>query len=248
MNIVIIGDSWGAPNYSTDLSFPAYAPPKVHTEYRLRNLGYNVFNFSITGGTMIDTIEYAMYTLKNQEVPIRIIHRLLPQQFESMPKIRAENVDWIVWFHTEAIRDQLLDHIAKYVKLEEHHTFSSHLGYRAFAELVKLCPQAKTAVIGGQAIIDPILYQYHKPNFVIEDWRSEIVGKKLPRCISLGRLEYINTFYDSNEEKLKTFDVHTQIFDAMNNADLFFDRCHPGSKPHELLTQRLHEVFSQNKI
>jgi len=246
MNVVIIGDSWGVPNYSEYL-FPTPTPPEVHTQYRLKNLGYNVNNFSINGGSMLDTVEYAISTLQKTEVSPRIINKLLPQQRSILNDITKENVDWIVWFHSEAIRDNLNDYIARYVKLEEHHTFSSHLCYRAFAELINLCPKAKTAVIGGQAVIDPILYQYHKPNFEIVDWRSEIVGKKLPRCISLGRLEYINTFYDSNEEKLKTFDVHTEIFDAMKNHDLFFDRCHPGAEPHKELTERLHNIFQTYK-
>jgi hypothetical protein len=52
MNIVILGDSWGVPNY--------YGPPgvdaKYHTEFLLRELGHTVTNCAANGGSNIDSI------------------------------------------------------------------------------------------------------------------------------------------------------------------------------------------------
>ena len=53
--------------------------------------------------------------------------------------------------------------------------------------------------------------------------------------------------YDNLETKLEIFNTHKIVMKAMDNTDLFFDRCHPGAKPHKELTERLHKVF-QNSV
>lgn len=247
MNILIIGDSWGVPNYSADFD----VQPEQHTEFILRQLGHNVFNFSLNGASMLDTMIYALAALNNDyenldqnvEGKFRCYSKDGTFKILSKVKYRGERIDWILWFHSEAIRDQRLVDLNPWLKLEETHIFYSHLVYRAFDSFVKQFNNPKTAIIGSQAIIDPILYQYHKPNFEIVDWRSEIVGKKLPRCVSYGKLSMVEKLYDSVDEKIKILDLHKQIQDAMSDTDLFFDRCHPGPIPHSKLAERLDKVF-----
>lgn len=247
MNILMMGDSWGVPNYNPDYN----VAPETHTEYVLRSLGYKVFNFSLNGGSLLDSIDYVKTALKKdlKNLHCRLAKKTLIYYKDGTtsplptPNYNGEKIDWIVWFHTESVREQLLEHMQYYVKLEEVHTFMSHMAYRAFKMLLKISGNPKTAVIGGQAPIDPILYEYVKPDFEIVDWRSELVGKPLPRCISFSRHGFVDRFYDSLEDKLKTLETHKIILDSMRDPNIFFDHCHPGPEPHMKLSKQLDKVF-----
>jgi len=250
-NIFIIGDSWGVPNYNVDFT---NCLPHDHTEFQLKNLGHKVFNFSLNGCGVIETVEYARSvvdrTFNNPSMKHTIEYKrhtfsTKPGSLEKVPvpDYKGEHIDWLVWFHTEPFRSILQEDTHDWVTFNEVHTLGCHVAYRAFTNLLKFLPNVKTAVIGGQAPIDPLLYQYYKPDFVIEDWRSEIVGKKLPRCSSLSRLHVVERLYDTKEEKLKLLDMHSEILNVMRNKELFFDNCHPGPKPHRELALRLHNEF-----
>jgi len=249
-NILIVGDSWGVPNYPKGYD----TLPEHHTEYRLRDLGYNVFNYSLNGGSNIDTINYAVSAIENKKPrpeedtsgkrKTYADPAIGPEKIPE-PNYRGEKIDWIVWFHTESIRSAIYPVLFRWIRLEDIHELGSKTSYRAFKYLVEICGNPKTVVIGGQAPVDPMLYDYHKPTHVIEDWRSEIVGRKLPRCVSLSRLDIVESSNHSTEEKLEIMNIHSQIYDAMSNKEQFFDRCHPAATSHKQLTNRLHTWFSQ---
>lgn len=249
--VLIIGDSWGVPNYSKDWPNQSHLD---HTEFKLVEKGYNVLNFSLNGGSNIESIEYAKHILLNKPLPESLKSSVNGKRdlynisgdlkFIPVPEFNGRKIDWIVWFHTESIREIGFSYSNSYCKVNELHVLFSHAIYRAFASLVKLCPKVKTAIIGGQAPIDDILYQYHQPNFIIEDWRSEIVGKKLPKVHTLSRVDLVDSSFDNKDDKLQILNNHSLIYDAMSNTSQFFDRCHPG-KPHIELANKLHDVFQQ---
>lgn len=254
-NILIIGDSWGVPNYSKGWN----TLPDEHTEFRLKKLGYNVFNYSLNGGSITNTIDYAtaainknLYTHPNfSEWKLkRNTYAMSNGELEEVPipDYRGEKIDWILWFYTEPLRSVNYDHCRDLRinnKVLDLHHIAKISAYNKFLSLVNICPNVKTAVIGGQAPIEKDFYEYHVPNFIIEDWRSEIVGKKLPYCVTLSLTSMIDRDFPLNtkEEKISLFEANQQIIHAMSDITLFFDRCHPGSKPHEELTEKLHQTF-----
>lgn len=245
----MIGDSWGVPNYSSDWKNCSY---EVHTEHQLVKKGYKVFNYSLNGGSMLETIEYAIHSIQNKKMPIFLEGAIKEKRNTynkgegikemPVPDYRGQKIDWIVWFHTEAVRDQTYPQLNPYLTLEELHTLGSTVAYRAFKKLVGLLPGVKTAVIGGQAPIDKLFFKHHKPTFAIEDWRSEIVGNKLPRVYTLANIDLLDSCYTDKDTKIQLMKDHQTVFDAMMNTDLFFDRCHPGI-PHIALAERLHQAF-----
>lgn len=252
--ILIIGDSWGVPNYCEDWD----CRPEEHTEYRLRNLGYDVLNFSLNGSAMLETIEYAKNTIQNTLDTNSQFYGLVKQKRNTysrngsvkempIPKYHGQKIDWVLWFHTETIRDfgSASNLTMPYLTCQEFHEIGCKAVYRAFCNLINIIGKdIKTAIIGGQAPVDAILYQYHKPNFIIEDWRSEIVGKKLPQCHTFSRYDFVDQTYDTLDKKLEILNTHKEIMDSMSDTSLFFDRCHPGGKPHAMLTEKLHKVFN----
>jgi|688.fasta_scaffold02953_29 hypothetical protein len=247
-NILIVGDSWGVPNYVKGYN----TVPEDHTEFRLRAMGYNVFNYSLNGGSNVDTISYAISAIENKELRVdedvsykKKTYADSGPEFLPDPNYRGEKIDWIIWFHTESIRASVQPIMFRWIKIEDIHELGCKTAYRAFKHLVEICGNPKTVVIGGQAPVEPMLYDYHNPTYIIEDWRSEIVGRKLPRCISLSRLDMIERSYHSIDEKLEIMNLHAEIYDAMNNKEQFFDACHPAAIPHKHLTNRLHTWFSE---
>lgn len=249
--ILIVGDSWGVPNYAKgwDVS------PDVHTEYRLREMGYDVYNFSLNGGSMLETLEYAKLAISKRawdnQIENIINHKRRTYSTDDtykdipVPNYAGQSIDWVLWFHTEALRDFDAKNLSyRYMPFKEVQDMSLKAAYTSFVELINMIgPKVKTAVIGGQAIVDPMFYTYHKPTFIIEDWRSELVGRKLPTVTTLSRVDWIENACLTTEEKLQILENHSIVLDAMIQSNLFFDNCHPGSEAHERLTQILHNLF-----
>jgi hypothetical protein len=252
----MIGDSWGVPNYSCAFN----TLPEVHTEYRLRKLGYNVFNYSLNGGSMIETIEYARHAitktpigsdpyLHNGITRKRNTYATEPDQYAEIPipRYQGQKIDWIVWFHTEALRDINLSttYLHRFLPIQEMHEICSKAAYKAFSLLVEtIGTHVKTAIIGGQSPVNKCLYDYHKPTFIIEDWKKELLGYELPFSYITSNLAMIEQSPNSIEEKLQMLENNKIILDALSyNYRIFFDNCHAGGDAHGELTQKLHNLI-----
>lgn len=216
MNILIIGDSWGVPNYVD----PKGAKPEEHLEYRLKCLGYSVHNHAINGSS-------------NQRSMESVNFSVLP------------TIDWIIWFHTEVFRYNF--DIKKTIK--ENLFIESHKAY-SYAKDFFLNTSSKLVVIGGQAPIGPTIretfFNYIKPDYIIEDWRSELLGEELPECYTVSSnngIVWASNNADTQEEKEKLINNQIYIINKMWESEYFPDNCHPGAKAHEILTNKLHSIF-----
>jgi len=269
-NILILGDSWGVPFYAETYDLK----PEHHTEYLLTDLGYKVFNYSLNGGSNLNTILYAKYALTlelgdligklKEESDIlnkrnTYTKKLGTKVWIPIPNYQKEEIDWVVWFHTEVHRTTVHRSMWPYLTLDEMYDIGRNVDYRAFRAFMESIPKAKSVVIGGQAPIDPILYEYHKPTHVIEDWRSDILGKKMPFCHNVGQEAtaplIIGSVATDLKKRTRETDIEMKtekikdtiyILDAMKNSKDFPDNHHPGAKCHEDLTKRLHSWFMES--
>lgn len=259
-NILIIGDSWGVPFYTGKISFTGIKYnniyPEDHTHFQLEKFGYKVFNYSLNNGSNFQSIEYARHsihkiemspTLKNTIQRKRDTYVQDPKLI-PVPDYQGEKIDFIIWFHSEPVRTQsyLGSPYAPYVKFEELLDINCKIDYRAFVNLYNSIPNVKTVVIGGQAPVHPSFLDYHRPDFFIKDWRSELVNKQLPECYSTSRTNLINVLADDLEIKLNILNTHKEILDAMTDENIFYDKCHPGATAHKQLASRLHDWFLNN--
>ena len=208
MNILILGDSWGVPNY--------YGPPgvdaKYHTEFLLKDLGYTVYNCANNGGSNLASISSA----KNHLI---------------------SKIDWIIWFHTESLRDRNLFDADKSFLINDVIESNSRIIYQEFDKLKKFT-SAKTLVIGGQAKLLDCFYEITSADFVIPDWRSSIFGKQFPTVHTLCHLDLIEKSADSLEFKNRLLKDHKTILDQMKWSEDFPDNCHPGIRPHRELVEK----------
>lgn len=231
--ILMIGDSWGVPNY--------YGKPgvdeKFHTEFILKNKGYDVHNCSQNGSGNISSLEKAKQYLNGDIVS----HPGKQNECVQLTKIPLK-VDFIVWFHTEFFRD---DKINKQLGLEENLSFSANRQYKLISDFSKNL-NSKLIVIGGQSPIRKEIYNFCNPFFIIPDWRSLIVKQQLPACYTTSRVTWIEEFNEPIDVKLKLLEIHNVVLSAMTNSEHFPDGGHPGIEPHAWLSNTLDNIFINN--
>lgn len=249
MNILIVGDSWGVPNYILE-NFPTYRP-EDHLEFHLKKLGHSVYNYSLNGNSNKRTMESVDFTKRHLGDDCNLVpHAYLPTWMNPVghPESLPMKIDWTIWFHTEVFRDGFDAKKTFHQNLvEKSHEVYSYA--RTFFEKTN----SKLAVIGGQAAIGPsvrdIFYSYIKPDFIIEDWRSEIVGKPLPECYTVsslnGAFSWALQGIDRVEEKERLVDAQEVVIQAMEDCEDFADNAHPAGPPNEKLAHLLHEVFTR---
>ena len=220
-NVLIIGDSWGVPNYpSPDSTFQHYGdPPEYHTEFLLKNLGHSIYNFAKNSGSNLQSIYTARKFLDSTDI----------------------KVDWIIWFHTESLRDRSI------IDLENFYipAVLDQLYNIIYIEFEKLRAQtaAKAIVIGGQSPITDQFYQIVNATYTIKDWRSEILERPLDPIHTLCHLDIIEKSSDSIEYKNRLLKNHKLILDLMKTSDQFPDNCHPGRHAHKNLVDRLQALI-----
>lgn len=239
--ILIIGDSWGVPNYEGP---DCGAYPSEHTEYRLREMGYKVYNCALNGGSNCRSIDLAKSYLKGEEVTLEPRYLINGYHEVNEPGCIDEanpQIDWIIWFHTEFFRGRFYE---PGNAIEDSIRDCAHKNYEYASDFFKT-QNARLAIIGGQSpVVTEILSKYIDPHFMIKDWRSEILGVKLPEVHTLSKVEWVEESSDTTEYKLALLEKHKIVMDAMRDKrKLFPDCCHPGRKPHDMLASKLHEVF-----
>lgn len=209
--IFILGDSWG----TRDGLPPHYRKDNPHLEQHLVNAGHVVHNYSRCAGRNSETIKRAM-----------INRRLKP--------------DYIIWFHTESLRDFVpKQRFRIWTSTVEH----ARKNYAEFKELLD-ATGAKDIIIGGQA---PVLCDLlvHEPYFIIQDWRCELLN-----ITSIVTHSVCHTYLfkhkkcdDSKEERLRMLEQNEVIIDAEKKHPWFPDNCHPGKEAHLDLFERISKLL-----
>jgi len=213
--ICIVGDSWGTQRgWHPDLQ-----KTNRHTMGWLKKLkGHKVKNFSIPGGTNGNTIHKAT------------------QYYRTHPSMMPK---YIIWFHTESLRDRESGFFRRKYKIMDLTREKAQDNYKKFNALLKLTG-AKDLIIGGQAPVITELLE-HEPYFLIEDWRSEILGVPSVMTHSLVHHDLFENenCLDDAETRTKMLEENIRIVDQCKDSIYFPDNAHPGGKAHYLLSQRL---------
>lgn len=212
-NIVIIGDSW---SIGESLGYvEGYAP----LEYELMTSDTRVFARGHGGSNNLYELRQFEYFLRN-----------------TVDKFK---IDHVIWFHTELMRDRLPFDVKD---LDSYIDKIAEATYSTASSIHKKYPYIKWIIIGGH---EPIVRHKELLSFasvLIEDWRSEILGVKMPYTNFLGHLDYLEKHIetigiDRIEQELSK---RATILAAGNNCkEFFYDDIHPNSKAFNMLAQRL---------
>lgn len=235
MNILILGCSFGVPNYFG----PPGAAPEEHTESLLRAQGHWVYNCAINSGSNLETLDRARRSLLGETIqhPSR-------QDWPYPAMGQGQHIDWIVWFHTSVMRD-----VANYPGLVRlgHDRCRDLLARLAYDQCAVLQASlgARLALIGGAGALNHNFSQYLSADFVIHDWKEQILGVSVPPVQFMGRnvKEILSANADSLQYKETLVSQQLDVLNQLRHSELFPDGCHPGREPHHRLTQQLIQAF-----
>ena len=236
MKIIILGDSFGMPNYAG----PPGAPPETHVEFLLKEHGYDVENLSINGSNN------------------RISLRQLEHWISLNP---TTQIDYIIWFHNSFSHNV----IAPSVEFKTDELIEKYLkeSYEK-AQLVKQKTTAKWCVIGSCCALPDYFFQYKIHDYAIPDWKSKILNENLSALLPINQREIGGHGYFTsgmkailnhdlnidNKEFQKTLQSNTSSIRLKLDKEklLFPDGVHPGPAPHHNLFLELIDWFDANKF
>lgn len=213
-NIAIIGDSWSINVHYGHT--PGYAP----LEYELMSFGHRVFSRGHGGSNNLYELDQFEYFLENTR--------------------SIFSIDYVIWFHTELMRDYHF--LVEENNIDQHLDILADQTYTRAFDIHKLYPEIKWIIVGGH---EPIVRHKHLLSFatvLIEDWRSEILGVKMPYTNFLGHLPYL----ENNIKKLGVSRIEEEL-EKRNTImkyceeckEFFYDGIHPNSKTFNMLAHRL---------
>jgi hypothetical protein len=233
MNILIMGCSFGVP-----AQYPNCIATD-HSEHQLRSFGHTVYNVSQCGGGNINSLIRAKKFLAGESIVCPQVPVNKPDEFEPhQTLVESFEVDWIVWFHTELIRD-CPDLEVNSINRVSHVVYSQYFN---FAKSLN----AKLAVIGGAGPVHPVLYTYGNPDFCIDSWFNEILNLDLPQIQTLSKPDMIDQLQGiGRQSKLNILEQHLTILKALDDSEYFPDNYNPGNRPHRELAIRLHKRFAE---
>lgn len=216
-NIVIIGDSWSiSERYGYVEGYPPF-------EYELMNSHTNVYARGHGGSNNLYELYQFDYFLTNTATKLKIDH--------------------VIWFHTELMRDiYCLGNDYGHMTLDEYLDRIAEITYSVAQSIHLKHPKMKWTIIGGH---EPIVRRKELLNFatyMIEDWRSELLGQKMPYANFLGHLGHLEKNIKSIgvgriEEEIAKRDTIMKAGEEC--TDLFYDGIHPNSKAYNMLAKRL---------
>ena len=234
MNILIAGDSYGVPNYDYFCSGDG-SHPDTHISFLLQQRGHTVHNVSINGGCPLQTLgriqEYMQgVTIQgmaggNKYTPLEIT---LDSHVE---------IDLLIWFQTGLLRD--LDNVQ--VNIADANNHIANLAYQRLSNIVEEL-DCQLAVIGGAGTVLTQITDYVTPDYLLPDWKSEILQQDVPHVQSLGALDKLDAYaekYGHSDFMDALLSDHEQLQSAMTDSDLFPDDSHPGDVSHAILMQLL---------
>jgi len=220
MNFLIIGCSWGVPNYFG----PPGDPPESHIEFRLRSAGHNVFNCAQNEGSNLLSIEHAKLFLKGDCISHPAANTIKLENLET-------KIDWIIWFQTEFIRDEkVVLHSRRKIENIARHTYSTFKDF-----IVPL--GSRLALIGGNSDLHPCYREYLNPDFVIPSWSSLILNEKI-----------VELDINDPEVEFKFIDNEMRLQKLKSKSSLFPDCSHPGSVAHSNLVEQFLKCVTNSNL
>jgi len=229
MNILILGCSWGVPNYGEH--HVNTWTPEAHIHSMLKDQGHNVINLSLYGSSNFKQVKrfHDWYQGKNL-TEFDFGEYVLPHT----------SIDLVIWFKTSVYRDwpeNTPNNLTLFNGLVTE-------TYKRIANILSILYDPKFVAIGGVGPLMLSYTDYFTPDLVIEDWRSDILGVDFPKNHYWGGIgqEFVLDFENLSDEEHKELSDIYQIM-SESPAQYFPDGGHPGLNPHKKLFQTLSNLI-----
>ena len=240
MKFFILGDSWGVGEW-TKKNGVFESVPNTGLDYYLSQLGHTVTNISAGSAGNFGQLRLAYWTLKEKS-----------------------DYDYIVWFHTEPVRDieEILIKDPKegqrYFPNFNMNNFEAGLDYLDFenykyAQTIANEYHIPFILIGGQSPVNSTITQFSFAQYIIHSWLAELLNLKFvpPKntLLSWDKIKRILNHYKINEKEfiinnIDQLDKAKVIEDLALKSPLFPDHTHPSGECFKTLAQRLVNMIS----
>jgi len=235
MRFFILGDSWGVGEWKVEDN--VFVPvPNTGVNYHLTQLGHVVKNISAGSAGNFGQLRHAYWTLKDDS-----------------------NYDFIIWFHTESMRD-----IEEVVMNDVHEAnihfpeftmssnFDKTLEYMnrqnyQFAQSLFEEYQIPFIIVGGQNSPELFIEEYTFTTHIIH-WLQELLNLPFTPIgntfFSWEKIKRILKHYSISEKEfilnnLENLDRASIINGLATKSPLFPDNAHPSSECHKQLASRI---------
>jgi len=235
MKFFILGDSWGVGEWAFKKGNYMQVP-NTGLDYHLTQLGHTVTNISAGSAGNFGQLRNAYWTLKENS-----------------------DYDYIVWFHTESMRDieeiliQDPDEGQNYFPDFDISNFESGLDYLDFenykyAQTITDEYKIPFIVIGGQCPVNLAIDQFSFAQHIIHSWLAELLNLNWtpPKntFFSWDKIKRILNHYKVDEKEfivknIEQLDCAKVIQDLAVKSPLFPDNAHPSSECFKQLAQRI---------
>ena len=244
MKFFIMGDSWGVGEWCRqDGAF--ISVPDTGLDYHLRQLGHTVTNISAGSAGNFGQLRHGYWTLKENS-----------------------DYDYIIWFHTESMRDieEIIINEPEEGQLyfpdfSMSADFNPGLHYLnqknyQYAQNMSNEYNLPFIVIGGQTPVDPVIHDFTFAQHIITSWLQELLELDfVPPAntfFSWDKIKRILDHYDIKERDFilknkQEFDQAKVIQDLATKSKFFPDNGHPGRQCFEQLAYRLLEMINNDK-
>jgi hypothetical protein len=226
MNILLMGCSWGVPNY---YGLPG-DEPETHLEFLIKKLGHNVLNCSLNGGSNLSSLNrVSTYFLEKKDID----HPTSDPAFQCIKYDPKFIVDKVIWFHTDPGRDShVINRFNKSInqQLEQICRFT----YKNISNFFEKLNFQSIAIIGGCADVHTCITEYFRPEFLLPSWQQELIGRSA-RTWNMQTGLPIPTDEDISIIEKSLAAIH--LFEE--KRDIFPDGGHPGRIAHKQLFDKL---------
>lgn len=220
--ILIMGDSWGVGAFCyIECGTKIEAIPNTGPDYFLRQLGHEVDNISITGGSNIE-------------------------QFNLL----SPSYDLIIWFHTEINRDILKNTNIDYTKIKSYIEAYSNTAEYNYKLAQKFYDNYRIPfiVIG---CLSPLHSSIEKYNFYTQsekDWINNETGLKTALNMHSDYMQEVLEKYKFKDYGLITQEIDNMLFieNILENHNKFSDGVHPTADMYKRLISRLHFAITSS--
>lgn len=232
MKFFIIGDSWGQGEYRN-----CRLVPDTGLEHHLVQMGHQVTNVSAGSACNFGQLRHAYWTLREHS-----------------------DYDYIVWFHTEGVRDidQIIlrdpvDAPQQFPDFELTYDYLAALEYLAeqnyrYAQMIYTEFKIPFIVIGGQGPVADSIKQFDFYSYLIPSWPHELTALEsapsLCMFVNWPQLEAIIAHFDLNLKQfivsnMDQFDLVENTRRCLDASELFPDGMHPSRDCYYKLAQTI---------
>jgi hypothetical protein len=235
---IIIGDGWADVPVNFVNNNQYREGLKSYLDFKMLEYDHLIINKSRGGSQNLYQLEQA-------------------QAYLHMFNLAKQKIEFVVWFHTELLRDWNRNYDSSQVEEMRSIGLDAYLDrlaektYQTARKLKYRYPSVKWIIVGGHcAIRDNKRYLLDWADLIIDNFRQELTGMDCPECHTYEFIDEFEKFRDCFPDDIIQRELTKKelIKKAVQNSDLFWNNAHGGPDAMNILADRIIKCLNLEKI